>query len=179
MRVLLAVALLATSASADPARAVRVAITTVEPAEPADDRLHVTAAAPEAAKHAIYLELGGKAGLWGVGYDWQPHRRFAIGAAASYESFDGDRITTLAPYVTAYPLGTGRHRGFVQLGASLSRRTTPSPFPEWNGVSTDEVAPELCAGYEYRNHVLVRAYAMAKRDDHVLPWFGASFGWTL
>lgn len=177
MRVLLALALLATSASADPVRPVRVALS----AEPAvADDLQLTLTAPAKPRdHAIYLELGGRAGLWGVGYDWQFHRRFAVGAAASYYSFDGDRISTLAPYVAAYPIDRGRHRGFVQLGVGLSRRTTPSDFAEWGGYSTDTLGPELCAGYEYRNHVLIRAYAMAKREDHLLPWLGASFGWTL
>jgi hypothetical protein len=180
MRVLLAVALLATSASADPVRPVRVALSATEPAV-GDDRLHLSLTVPERTRdHAIYLELGGRAGLWGVGYDWQFRRRFAVGAAMSYYSFDGDRFATLAPYVAAYPIDRGHHRGFVQLGAGLSRRTTPAPDGvAWSGYSADTIAPEISAGYEYRNRVLFRAYAMAAREDHILPWFGASFGWTL
>lgn len=131
-----------------------------------------------AGDHAIYLDVLGKAGLWGIGYDWR-HRWFAIGAAASYYSFDGDRILTLAPYVAAYPLGSGRHRGFVQLGPTVSRRTTPSPVPQWDGMTTTELDGALSAGYEYRNHILFRAYGMAIKGDHLLPWLGASIGWTL
>lgn len=137
------------------------------------------ARAGDTTRHAIYVDVLGKAGLWGLGYDWQVRRRFAIGAAASYYSFDGDRITTLAPYVAAYPLGRGHHRGFLQLGPSLSRRTTPSPVPEWSGMTTSRVGAELSAGYEYRNGVLLRAYAMASQGDHLVPWLGASLGWTL
>lgn len=158
-RVILAIALLAT--------------TTPVSAEP---DLHATS---DAAPHAIYVDVLGKTGLWGLGYDWQFWRRFAIGATASYTSFDGDHITQLVPYVAAYPLERGHHRGFVQLGPDLVRRTTPSPVPEWSGMTTSRVGAELCAGYEYRNGVLLRAYAMASQGDHLVPWLGASFGWTL
>jgi hypothetical protein len=183
-RVFLALALLATTASADPAPTEPTEPT--EPAAPADpaELATIVAApaslpAPRPARHAIYLELLGKAGLWGAGYDWQVHPRFAIGAAASYYSFDGDHVTTFAPYVAAYPLERGHHRGFVQLGPSAVRRTTPSPVPEWRGMTTTKLDAELCAGYEYRNGVLVRLYAMASQGDHVAPWLGASLGWTL
>jgi hypothetical protein len=188
MRVLLAIALLATAASADPAvpaRDLRVAAAIPDRGDP-DPAVRASSAAEPAAPaaidarhHAIYLELGGRAGLWGVGYDWQPHPRLAVGAAASYYSFDGDHITTLAPYLAAYPLGLGRHRAFVQLGPTLSRRTTPSPVPEWNGLTTTKLTAEAGGGYEYRNGVLARLYVMASKGDHLVPWFGASFGWTL
>jgi hypothetical protein len=154
VRVLLAIAVMARAASADPSPA------------PARD-------------HAVYVDVLGKAGLWGVGYDWQPRRWLAIGATASYYSFDGDRVTTLAPYLAGYPVARGRHRGFVQLGPSLIQRTTPSPVPEWSGMTTTRVGAELCLGYEYRNRLLWRAYAMVSRVDHVVPWLGASVGWTL
>ena len=158
-RVLLAILLLATTTSVS-----------------AEPDLH---AARGAADHAIYVDVLGKAGLWGVGYDWQVRHRFAIGAAASYYSFDGDHVTTLAPYLAAYPIERGHHRGFLQLGPSVVRRTTPSPVPEWSGMTTTQLAAELCAGYEYRNGVLARVYAMMSNGDHLAPWLGASFGWTL
>jgi hypothetical protein len=163
-RVLLAIALLVTTTSVS-----------AEP-ESADPDLHV---ASDTTHHAIYVDVLGKAGLWGFGYDWQFWRRFAIGAAASYYSFDGDHITTIAPYVAAYPLERGHHHGFLQIGPRLSRRTTPSPVPEWSGMTTTRIGAELCAGYEYRNGVLLRAYAMVSQGDHLVPWLGASIGWTL
>jgi hypothetical protein len=192
-RVFLALALLATRASADPIRAAAGApppppsVALAEPVEPTDapDALAASATSPDPRdspaprRHAIYLELLGKAGLWGAGYDWQVHRRIAIGAAGSYYSFDGDRVTTLAPYVAVYPIDRGHHRGFVQLGPTLERRVTPSPVPEWNGLATNRLDAELSAGYEYRNGILVRVYAMASQGDHLVPWLGASFGWTL
>ncbi|HEX2687812.1 MAG TPA: hypothetical protein VHN14_14395 [Kofleriaceae bacterium] len=158
-RVILAIALLVTTTSVS-----------------AEPDLHATG---DMAHHAIYVDVLGKAGLWGIGYDWQFRQRFAIGATASYYSFDGDHITQLVPYVAAYPLDHGHHRGFLQLGPSFTRRTTPSPVPEWSGMTTSRAGAELCAGYEYRHGVLVRAYAMASQGDHLVPWLGASFGWTL
>jgi len=188
MRVLLAMALLATAGSAahvraDPAAGHDVRVAAALP-DTGDTDLAVGAKAAPAratrdARHAIYVELGGRAGLWGLGYDWQPHRRFAVGAAASYTSFDGDRITTFAPYVAAYPILRGRHRGFVQLGPTVSRQTTPSPFPEWDGLSTTKLSVEAAGGYEYRHGVLVRGYVMASKGAHLVPWIGASIGWTL
>lgn len=160
-RVLLAIALLAIRASADPA--------------PANDGPSAT---PAEARHAIYVDLLGRGGLWGVGYDYRPRRWFAIGAAASYYSFDGDRFTTLAPYAALYPLAGRHHAAFVQLGPSAVRRTTPSPVPEWNGMTTTRIGAALCAGYEYRRGVLFRAYAMASQGDHLVPWLGLSVGWT-
>src|SRR5262245_61012500 len=163
-RVLLAIAVLATAATADPGA-------------PATTTGSETGAL--AARHAIYVDLLGRAGLWGVGYDFQPRRWLALGAAASYYSFDGDRFSTIAPYAALYPIARGHHAGFVQLGPNLVRRTTPSPVPEWDGMTTTRLGVELCAGYEYRSGLLVRAYAMASQGDHLVPWLGISLGWTL
>ena len=134
--------------------------------------------ADEPRRHAVYAELFGKGGLWGFGYDAQLTRRVAIGAVASYYVLGGDRYTTLSPYVAAYPIGE-RHRWFIQLGPQFVRRSTPSPVPEWDGMSENALGGELSSGYEYRNSVLVRIYAMAAVGDRFVPWLGASLGWTL
>ena len=167
-RVLPAIAALAlaTAASADPA-------------PPRDTGAPATEPSSNAGSLAIYIDLLGRAGLWGVGYDYRPRRWLAVGAAASYYAFDGDRFTTVAPYASLYPIVRGPHAAFVQLGPSLVRRTTPSPVPEWNGMTTTQIGAELCAGYEYRRGVLLRAYAMASQGDHLVPWLGLSLGWTL
>src|SRR5678816_4335597 len=101
-RVFLALAALVTTASADPA--------------PRDSSDTGDAPAPHARRHAIYVELLGRAGLWGIGYDFQPRRWLAIGAAASYYALDGDRFSTIAPYAALYPVSHGGHAAFVQLG---------------------------------------------------------------
>ena len=167
-RVFLAIAALAltTAASADPA-------------PPSDTGTPAATPASAEGRHAIYIDLLGRAGLWGVGYDYRPRRWFAIGAAASYFAFDGDRFTVVAPYASLYPLVRGPHAAFVQLGPNFIRRTTPSPVPEWNGMTVSQIGAELSAGYEYRRGFLLRAYAMAAQGDHLVPWLGVSLGWTL
>jgi len=130
-------------------------------------------------RHAIYGELFGKGGLWGAGYDFQLTPRFAVGTVASYYVLAGDHYLTVAPYVAAYPLLRGRHRWFLQAGPQIVRRATPSPVPEWDGMSTTAVGGELSSGYEFRSRVLVRAYGMASVGDRLAPWFGVSFGWSL
>jgi len=137
----------------------------------------VAAAEPER-PHAIYLDLLGKGGVWGAGYDWQPAPRFALGATASYYLLGGDRVASLCPYAAAYPVIRGHHRWFVQAGPQVVRRTTPSPVPQWQGMTTTGYGGELSSGYEYRNKLLVRGYAMATVGEHVAPWLGASVGWT-
>lgn len=126
--------------------------------------------------HALYVELLGKGGLWGAGYDYQLSRRFAIGAVGSYYVLGGDRYLTFAPYLAAYPVSGGKHRWFVQLGPQVVHRTTPSPVPEWDGMTSTGFAGELSSGYEYRNGVLFRAYAMASMGDRFTPGLGISLG---
>ncbi len=84
-------------------------------------------------RHAAYVELLGKGGLWGVGYDYSPWPRLAFGGAASFTSVDGERTLSLSPYVALYPLGDRRHRWFVQAGPQIVHLARPSPVPEWPG----------------------------------------------
>lgn len=130
-------------------------------------------------RHAIYGEVLGKGGLWGAGYDFQLTTRFAVGAVGSYYVLGGDQYATLSPYLAAYPLGAGRHRWFVQAGPQLLHRKTPSPVPEWDGMSSTSFAAEVSSGYEYRNELLLRVYGMAAVGDRFAPWLGASVGWML
>ena len=129
-------------------------------------------------RHALYVELLGKGGLWGAGYEYQLTRRFAVGTVASYYVLGGDRYLTVSPYVAAYPVMRGGHRWFVHLGPQVVRRSTPSPVPEWDGMSSTAFGGELSSGYEYRRGVLVRVYAMAAVGDRFTPGIGVSLGWS-
>jgi hypothetical protein len=130
--------------------------------------------------HAAYVELLGKGGLWGVGYDFQFHTRVAIGATASFYILNGEEVYSFSPYLTAYVLGTGHHRWFVQGGPQLAYVYTPSPVPEWDGTSASGIGGELSSGYEFRSSVLVRVFAMGTAGQGgYAPWFGVSLGWTL
>jgi hypothetical protein len=137
-------------------------------------------ASTHSSEHAIYVELLGKGGLWGLGYDYQLNRHLGVGATASYYITDGQRVLSLSPYLLGYLLGSQRHRWFVELGPQLSYVQTPSPVPEWPGESTTGFGAELCSGYEYRHRVLVRVFGMATiGKGGFAPWMGVSLGWSL
>lgn len=155
---------------------VALALVRIAAAEPsAVERSAPIATAP---RHAVYVELLGKGGLWGAGYDFAITRRFAVGGVASYYVLGGDRYLTLAPYLAAAPVIRGPHRWFVHLGPQIVRRSTPSPVPEWDGMSSTAVGAELSSGYEYRRGVLVRIYALAEVGDRFTPGVGISLGWS-
>jgi hypothetical protein len=129
-------------------------------------------------RHTVFGELLGKGGLWGAGYEYAVTPRLSLGAVGSVYVLHGDRFMTLSPYVSLYPIGLHRHRWFIQAGPQLVRRSTPSPVPEWQGMATTAWDGELSSGYEYRNQIVVRAYAMAELGTRLAPWVGTSIGWT-
>src|SRR3954463_5758597 len=88
-------------------------------------------------RHVVSLEVLGKGGLWGLAYDYRINKHVAVGAVGSYYQLAGDHYFTLSPYVMAYPV-RGEHSGwFAQIGPQLLQHTTPSPVPEWHGMSTN------------------------------------------
>ncbi len=133
------------------------------------------------ARHAIYVEALGRAGgVAGLGYGYQISRRLGVGAVGSINLLDGQRLYSLSPFVTLYPVGGARHRWFVEAGPHLARLVTPSPVPEWSGTSSNGVGGQLTTGYEYRRHVLTRVFAMVEVGrGGVAPWFGVDLGWSL
>jgi hypothetical protein len=127
----------------------------------------------------VYLELLGKGGLWGLGYGYQLVPRVALGVVASVWTLDGQRVYTASPFVTLYPLGTQRHRLFVDLGPQFVRVSTPSPVPEWMGTSSTGLGGQVSTGYEHHGLVLVRAFVMGVAGNSgVAPWIGADMGAT-
>lgn len=140
----------------------------------------VASAPSRTSAHAIYVELLGKGGLWGLGYDYQFHPRVGVGAAGSYYVLDGQRVLDFSPYLVGYVLGTHRHRWFLQGGPQFSYVQTPSPVPEWPGSSTTGVGAELCSGYEYRHGFLLRLFGMVTvGKGGTAPWMGISLGWSI
>jgi hypothetical protein len=169
--VVVAIALgLATPAAADTAEGAS-ATSAVAPAPAPHRRI--------AHPHAVYVELFGRGGLWGLGYDYLLHPRVALGAAASFYPVDGERVTTFSPYAALYLLGGARHRWFAQGGPQIVRLSRPSPVPEWPGMSTTGYGASLASGYEYRGRLLVRAYALGiAGQGGIRPWVGFSVGVT-
>jgi hypothetical protein len=128
-------------------------------------------------RHSIYVEGLGKGGLWGLGYGYQFSKRWAIGAVVSAWMLDGQRVYTASPFVTLYPLGTRRHRLFVDAGPQVVRVSTPSPVPEWMGTSSTGVGGQVSLGYERRGPLLVRVFAMGVAGEKgIAPWIGVDMG---
>ncbi len=149
-------------------------------AEPARDDGGVAAARVEARPNAIYIEALGKGGVWGLGYERHLATWLGVGGVASFTMLDGQRMYSLTPYVLVYPARSGAHGLFVDGGANLIRIDTPSPVPEWDGMTESGIGAEMSAGYEYRGTLLLRLYVQAVAGKGgVAPWGGASIGWTL
>ncbi len=145
-------------------------------AEPA---ITATTSAPPSRRHALYVEILGKSGTWGLGYSYQVHRRFAVGAVGSYTVLSDQRMLSFSPSVTAYPLGADSHRLFVDAGPQFVRLTTPSPVPEWMGKTENGIGAQLSVGYEYRGPVFARLFVMGVAGKSgVAPWLGMDLGWA-
>lgn len=132
-----------------------------------------------ARRHAIYAELLGKGGLFGIGYDYQVEPWLAVGTAISYVVLDGQHVGTWSPYFGLYLLGRKRHRLYVHVGPQFVYLRTPSSVPEWPARSSFDLGGELTAGYEYRGPLLVRAALLGVAGKGgVVPWLGLSLGWA-
>lgn len=143
----------------------------------ADDAVIVQA--PPTQRHTVYVELLGKGGLWGLGYDLLVHRKVAVGATTSFLAHRHERQLSLIPYLAVYPVGS-RHRWFVEAGPQLVHVTQMSPVPEWPGRHDTGVGAEIGSGYELRGRVVFRAFAMATIGKQgAAPWLGLSVGVAL
>jgi hypothetical protein len=136
-------------------------------------------AAPTRRPHAVYAELFGKGGLWGLGYDYR-FGRFGAGAALSVTVLDSQRVFSLSPYASFALATRGPHEWFVHAGPQLVRVETPSPVPEWDGTSSTGVGAQLSSGWEYRPAPwLLRTYMMVTAGKGgVAPWLGVDLGWS-
>ena len=163
--VMIASAVLARSASADPE---------------SDVHARADASSRPARRHVVYLEAFGKGGLWGLGYAFQLSPHVAVGAVGSYSVIDGQHLMSFTPYLQVWPVGTHRHRWFVDAGPQLAHLVTPSPVPEWSGASSTGVGAELSTGYEYHGRIIVRGFVMVVAGSGgAMPWVGADLGWSL
>ena len=131
-------------------------------------------------RNTVYVEMLGKGGLWGAGYERLIARRFGLGLAASFYVVDDQRVSSISPYVGAFLLRGARHGWFVHAGPQLVHVAIPSPVPEWDGTSTTGLGVEVSSGWEYRHGVVVRVFGMAAiGKGGVAPWMGMSLGWSL
>lgn len=165
---------MAASASAEPAR-----VATTEPLD-ADARVDDAAPPPTDARspHLFLLELGGKGGAYGLGYERAITDRLALGAIASFAVLRDQQITTVSPYLHATLLGGRRHALFGELGAVLVHSRIPSPVPDWDGTSDTGGGGVATLGYERAGrHLAFRAYgAVMAGEGGVAPWLGFAVG---
>ena len=129
-------------------------------------------------KHGVYVELFGKSGVYGFGYELELLSKFQLGVVGSAYFIDNERLTTLSPYMGINLLGEKRHRWFLHGGPTLVHRKISSPVPEWSGLSTTNLSGQISSGYEYRlNRMFFRGYLMAVvGEGGFSPWFGLSAG---
>jgi hypothetical protein len=129
-------------------------------------------------RHLFYVELLGKGGAYGVGYEYSLLPRLSFGGAASYAVLDDQHITTAAPYVHVTLLGKQRHRLYSELGAILAHSHIASPVPDWKGMTNTGTGGFFSLGYEHdHKRIVFRASgSLVAGDGGVGPMVGISIG---
>lgn len=129
-------------------------------------------------KNLFYVELGGKAGLYGVGYERALTGRLSLGAAGSFVSLSDQQVLTLSPYLHA-PLVQGtRNALFAELGATFVRSKISSPVDDWDGMTDSGGGGFASLGWERTGrHLVFRAAAsIVVGEGGVAPWIGFAIG---
>lgn len=145
-------------------------------------RLAVVAAAVLArtahADDVVYVEVLGKGGAYGVGYEHVLTGRLSLGVAASFISMEGQQVYTAAPYVHGTLVGSQRHALFTEIGAVLAHSRIPSPVMDWDGMTDTGGGGFLSAGYEYRRDwfVLRASGSVVAGEGGLGPMAGLAVG---
>lgn len=140
-------------------------------------RTAVSAPAAQKQPYALYIEILGKGGVWGVGGDVQLGKRWAIGSTGSFQRWGTQTVLSVSPYVAGYLFPEKRHRLFFQAGPQWVYLSTGSLVPEWKGSRASGLGAQLSTGYEYRNIFLFRFFAMGSIGRQgVAPWMGFDIG---
>jgi hypothetical protein len=143
------------------------------------DEVHATVEPePAPSKNLFYVELGGKAGLYGVGYERRLTKRLSIGAAGSFAPIRDQQILTLTPYLHLPLLDGKRNALFTELGASFVHSSIASPVDDWDGMTDSGGGGFASLGWERRSrHLVFRAAAsFVVGEGGVAPWFGLAIG---
>jgi hypothetical protein len=128
---------------------------------------------------AVYAEVLGKGGLWGVGFDYRLRRRIFVGAVVSTYHLEGEWVAAFCPYFGYHIIRSGHHAWFADVGPRLVHTWSDSDVPEWDGSSSTGVGNGLSTGYEYRGRLLARVYIEGVvGKGGALPWLGASVGFA-
>lgn len=144
----------------------------------ADEAVTKSTVAPARSKNLMYAELGGKAGIYGVGYERTLTSRLSLGVAASFVVVRDQQITTAAPYVHATIVRDERNALFAELGAALVHSKLPSPVDDWDGMSDTGGGGFASLGWERatRHLVLRTSGSIVAGEGGVAPWLGFAVG---
>lgn len=142
----------------------------------ADDAIAESADPPS--RHLVYVELLGKGGLYGIGYEYAIADWLGFGGAASFAELRDQQVITASPYLHFTALAGARHALFGELGAIFAHSRVPSPVMGWDGVSDSGGGGFAALGWEYRRrHVVVRTSgAVAVGEGGIAPMLGVAIG---
>lgn len=143
------------------------------------DELHAEAAGPTApGRHLVYAELLGKAGVYGVGYEYTLSPRLAVGAAASYASVRDQQVATLSPYLHVSIVRGAHHGLYGELGAVVAHSRIPSPVDDWDGMADTGAGGIASLGWERASrHLVLRASgSLVVGGGGAAPWLGLAIG---
>jgi hypothetical protein len=132
----------------------------------------------DASIHTVYAEALGKAGPYGLGYEFAITPRLALGAAGSYAVLADQQLTTIAPYVHADLVRGDRHSLYGDIGFVVVHSKLRSPVPEWDGMSEAGAGGEATLGWEWRPWRLVvrTSLGVAIGEGGVAPFLGFAIG---
>ena len=138
----------------------------------------VRAAAEPASKHLVYVELLGKGGLYGLGYEYAIAPWLGFGGAASYAEIRDEQLFTVSPYLHFNVLRGKRHALTSEVGAILAHSRVPSPVMNWDGVSDTGSGGFVSIGWQYqRRHLVLRtSAAVVAGEGGVAPMLGFAIG---
>ena len=142
----------------------------------ADDEIR--ASAEPVSKHLVYVELLGKGGLYGLGYEYAIAPWLGFGGAASYSEIRDEQVVTVSSYLHFNVLQSERHALFSEVGAILAHSHVPSPVMNWDGISDTGSGGFLALGWQYqRRHLVLRtSAAIVAGEGGIAPMIGIAIG---
>ena len=155
----------------------RAATAAADPETSVATRAAPAAAAPETTQ-LVYVEVLGKAGPYGVGYEHALVSRIALGVEGSYARLRDQDLATVVPYVHVTPLRRGANALFGELGVELAYSKLESSVPRWMGSASSSLGGVAAVGYERSwKHVVLRgAISLLAGKGGMAPWAGLAIG---
>ena len=140
--------------------------------------LAILLATQTARADVLYVEAFGKAGAYGVGYEYAFTTTLSLGATASFVPLRGQQIATAVPYLHATLFKRRANALYGEIGAALVYSRIPSPVMNWNGASETGGGGVAGLGWEQtRKHLVLRAgLNLVVGEGGVAPWGGFAIG---